>query len=237
MKFQRTFGAVFTGVGILLAIIGIIITIASTTSLNNFKEYAEKTEAVISDIALRRTSSSGSTGSNGYTTDVFVEFYANGNTVSAKLNYYSSNMRIGDSIVIYFDPRNPTIVRAEADPFIGMMLLVTLCGMGLIFSCIGAMFLVAYSKKNKLKKRLIENGRYIFADIVNVQQDHSIKINGRYLFIIECKYSDGVNDYRYASYPINYDPTHLIGTKIRIWIDRMDNAVYYVDTDSIKPGI
>lgn len=84
-----------------------------------FFKHAEKTIAYISKIETRRDSLSHKKSSHRSTHhDVYVTYEVNG-TVYEDIHFdkYSSDMKYGDKVTIYYDPKNPKYIKSKTNTF------------------------------------------------------------------------------------------------------------------------
>ena len=122
---------IFTLVGIAAFIGGFFIQ----NDNNKFMKTAEKTSAVITDIN-ETSSSRDSDGDTTYNYDVIVSFVVNGVTYKGNLGSYNSDMRVGNSQTIYYNPSNPKEFMSSDADFMGYIIV----SVGAIF-ILGGIFL------------------------------------------------------------------------------------------------
>ena len=108
-------GCIFIAVGVLLYKVD-----------SKYKKYGIETTAVIEEI------SSHIGHKNRREHDVIVSYYAGDQHYEEELGYYSSSMRIGDEVTIYYLPDNPRKISKKG----GIMLLT------IIFSSIGGLMAI-----------------------------------------------------------------------------------------------
>ena len=96
-----------------------------------------------------------------------------------------------------------------------------------------------YEKRKK--EKLIANGKYIYADIVdidvNVYQKVQIDRISMNPYFIVCKYVEANGkEYLFKSKSLLYNPSALITEKqLKVYVDLKNPKKYYVDTSSILP--
>ena len=116
-------------------------------------------------------------------------------------------------------------------------------GMGLLFLTLGIVFLVLEIKKHNLSKRLLAEGYYIYAEVLEVNQNFNIQYgNHGHPYIIRCGYTDETGTLHvFKSRNITrYPGNDLIGQQVRVYLDRNDYSNYknyYVDIDEILPKV
>ncbi|BBF42311.1 hypothetical protein lbkm_0993 [Lachnospiraceae bacterium KM106-2] len=116
------------------------------------------------------------------------------------------------------------------------MLLVT-GGIGVIFLLIGVIGLMVTNKKEKMKRKLKETGRAIYASILTVEQNRNIIINGRCPYQIIAQYVDESTKtiYQYKSEYISEYPSYAKeGENVRIYIDPENKKKYFMDVESLS---
>ena len=118
------FKNVFLAVGALFLLVSSIflgVSCAMFVNTSYFQKNGIMTEAVIDDIQ------------DG---DVWIWYSADNGNFSGPLGYYSSSMRTGDTVPIYYDPENPGRIHAVGSDVLTMIFLAI--GL-LLFICGGAM--------------------------------------------------------------------------------------------------
>lgn len=131
---RRTFtivGSIFMLVGIIMLVVAFFIYKDST----RFYKTAEKTEATIEYIDKYREYNSTSK-KNKTRHDVYISYYTSEGEYydNVRISYYSSSMKEGKSITVYYDPDDPSDVRVKAGSNFAIWILL---GMGGIFTLIG----------------------------------------------------------------------------------------------------
>lgn len=97
-----------------------------------------------------------------------------------------------------------------------------------------------YYEKRK-KEKLIANGKYIYADIVdidvNVYQKVQIDCISMNPYFIVCKYVEANGkEHLFKSKSLLYNPSALITeNQLKVYVDLKNPKKYYVDTSSILP--
>lgn len=128
-------GIVFAFIGIVFFIVGIAIYFPFKANMKRLKEEGAYTECVISKIE-----------SYGYdddiTYDVYADFTPEGTeSITVKLNTYSSSMYIGKTIGIYYNTENPYDFMEEGGAG-NVIVLLLFCGIGLLFFIVGLIVFV-----------------------------------------------------------------------------------------------
>lgn len=124
----------------------------------------------------------------------------------------------------------------------GNVILLPVCflGLGLISLVVGLVLLYTHIASVRQKRRLIEQGHFIWADIAGFPMDYSVTINGMPMFRILARYQDPITGqvYEFASDPIRYDPSpYVISQKIKVFVDKGTNFhIYTVDISSAWPN-
>jgi hypothetical protein len=113
-----------------------------------------------------------------------------------------------------------------------LTIVFTCIGLPLLF--IGILLTIIAKKKKDAVQKLIDEGNYVMADVIDITPNMGVEVNGMPTYILMCSYVDPVTNYRYSfqSRNLTYEPKELAGTKIRVYIDKDDISHYYVDVDS-----
>ena len=110
-----------------------------------------------------------------------------------------------------------------------------------VFLIVGIICMIIYSTKKGKKEKLIANGKYIYADIVdidvNVYQKVQIDRISMNPYFIVCKYVEANGkEHLFKSKSLLYNPSALITEKqLKVYVDLKNPKKYYVDTSSILP--
>ena len=116
-------------------------------------------------------------------------------------------------------------------------------GMGSIFLVLGITFLVLEIKKRNMSSRLLAEGYYIYAEVLDVNQNFNIQYgNHGHPYVVICGYTDENGTLHiFKSRNIRqYPGNNLIGQQVRVYLDRNDYnnyKNYYMDIDEILPNV
>ena len=215
---EGVIAAVFIPLGFIFLAIGI----AALVHTFSFRASAVKTTAVITDIVRR--------GDNGF---VYIEYTANDETCTQVLDYYSSGMRVGGEVDVYYNPNNPGIIQSGGMIPFGAIF----SGIGSVFFTIGILFLIFKLKRKKLRKRLMESGRLVSAEIESVILNTKLRVNGRHPYYITCQWQDSM----FKSENLWHNPQGAIEKKglthIPLYIDEDNLKKYYVAVDDLTQDL
>lgn len=214
----------------IFAIIGIGLICGAVLILINgirFKQTAVKITATIADI----TTYYDNDGDAHY--EVFVTYSFGGQIYDGiRLGEYSSSMYVGKSISLLCDPEHPGRVKTSSGMFISS---ITLSIMGIVCLCIGGVPLFFSARKKLQKKRILANGRVLYAVVDRIGINTSQSVNGQYPYIIYCTWKDEYADvlYRFKSDNLWADPRTAFkeGREIAVYVDPTDFSKYYVDAE------
>ncbi|RKS87595.1 uncharacterized protein DUF3592 [Orbus hercynius] len=157
-----------------------------------------------------------------------------GQTVTFKSNVgtVEPSYQIGEHIEILYNPAEPD--NAAVNNFMAIWGGVIALGLfGIILFGAGIIFFWLSRRKNKLKRDMVNNGRCVTATIESVKIDKSVKVNGRYPYVIMCYWTDRLAPdtvYRFKSDNIWCNPEPYINKEtIPVFIDENNPHRYYVD--------
>ena len=225
LNLSKVFALIFLGLGLFSMIMGASVSAYSIIKFNKLKENGIKTSGVITDIVTSHSDD------ETYHT-VFVTFMTrDGKEITEELGFYSSNMYIGKPVELYYDPANPSKIAVD-NIFSRFGFLLIAGGIGLVFFIIGFVFTKKLYAFEKRKTMLISAGYSVMAEVTDISVNYKVRFNNRYPYIIHCRYSEDGREYLFESHNIWSDPSSLINSKIKVWLDRDDYSIYYVDTDA-----
>ncbi|HOM02353.1 MAG TPA: DUF3592 domain-containing protein [Acetivibrio sp.] len=219
-------GIIFAAVGLIPTIIGVILGINHF----NFLKSAVKTTAVITKIDSYRDFD----GDRHY--NVQIKYFVEGEEYYDTLGYYSSGMREGKEITVYYDPDNPENVQSTGSMISDIVLVV----IGLIFTAIGVSFIISQVNKSRLRERLMATGQLVYADINEVILNKNYTVNGKHPYIITCSWKDPYTGlfYFFNSDNIWFDPEPIIKengiTTLPVYIDPENPKKYFVSTEDVE---
>ena len=141
-KKYKLFAGIFLCVfGMAFITTGALITNKKASNLSVLKEYGIYTQATISDIQIVDTIDDAPIYS------AFVDFTTTNNNyiTRANLKYYHSNMRIGDSVNIYYCPDNPYDIASGQEPM-WLYFLIFRAGGGILALYLGLELIIKSAK-------------------------------------------------------------------------------------------
>ena len=214
--FGIIFPLVFGLVGAIFTVIGIVIYING----KQFFKTALPAEAVISDFK---------SGSDDSSTAIVTFRTQEGKELSAPLDYYSSGMKYGDRMTVYYSPQNPLKIKTRGGHLFGSICFAVI---GVVFLCIFFVFIGWKVRAGRKKDYLKRNGTLVQADITDVYENMQVTMNDRHPFRISCEYKapDG-KVYTFHSGDLWYESHELPHEgKLPVYVDPRDYSRYYVDT-------
>lgn len=117
--------------------------------------------------------------------------------------------------------------------------LLAFAAVGILFFFIGVGMLASLSRTRRLRRWLDDNGRIIQADILGVQFDTRVRVNGRCPLVLQCQARNPADGkvYVFDSDSLWFDPTpYLDGrTTMPVLVDPDNYHRYQVLTDGILP--
>lgn len=219
---------IFTVIGIVFVLIGGIICL-------NIFNYENKIETV--GIITQISSYRDSDGDINY--EVYVSYNVNGKEYESRLNSYSSSFYEGKEINIYYDKDNPNNIGVKSLD----LLFLIFPGLGLIFIILGGAGIAVKVRKNKLEKRLEENGETIYADYVKTAINTVYSVNGRHPYNIICEWNnprDG-KKYIFKSKNIWINPESIIKERniktFLVYVNLENIKQYFVDVDNLTQNV
>lgn len=140
---------------------------------------------------------------------------------------------IGAWIGFFIDRNSPSL---QTDNPVGMGIFMMLFSS--IFIAVGVWQIVKQVKSIAKGKRLLEEGRMYWAEVSNINQNTSVKINGRSPYYVECWCEDEMGMCRnFVSDEVMQLPSMLsFGAKVAVFVNPDDSEEYYVDLSKFQPA-
>lgn len=221
-KINLLFGIIFGVVGVVM----LCIIIGQLIKWNDFKKTALPAEAVITNIETVVTRDSDGDRTTKHYVD--IEYYADGKTYSGPLGYYSSGMREGDTITVYYDPDNPGYTMSKPYLMCGIMSIFLL-----VFGGIGAGFLIYEIRMYNFASSLIREDKYVYSEDWH-EEIANVRVNNVRYRMAVCTYHDSYGrEYTFNSQPYHPNKCPFYpGKQIKIYVDiEKDGTKYYVSED------
>lgn len=192
-----------------------------------FYKTAQPVTAVITDFQRTRTRPG-----KPMNTVTVIEYTINEKKISNTLGYYSSPMRHGDSITVYYNPQNPLEIKSKSG---GVMFFILFLAMGIVFVAISLGF-YSYMRCSKRKMQwLKQHGECLQAEIIDIDTNGSISVNGSHPLIVTCRLRmpDG-SEQIFKNTQVWRRKYELpeSGT-VPVYVDKNNPKRYYVDVDTV----
>lgn len=105
---------------------------------------------------------------------------------------------------------------------------------GGLFFILGIMFLTFEHRKKRRAEKLIEAGRYVWAQVTDCEPNYNVRVNRRHPYRLVASYTDGRGTtHLFKSRDLFIDgATGLVGRSVKVYADG-DFLSYYVDTEPL----
>ena len=113
---------------------------------------------------------------------------------------------------------------------------------GFLMLLVGVVCLGIHSSKNKKKNALLAKGKYVLAEVTQVEWLYIRKFKTNFIewspYSITCKYSDDTGKtYYFKSESLPYNPEDIMESNLlKVYVDLDHPKDYYVDCSSILPN-
>lgn len=107
------------------------------------------------------------------------------------------------------------------------------------FAAAGLVIILMQVRIAKRKRRLLESGKRIYAEIAEIYQDTSIYVNGNCPWRVSCRYLDEKGTIHvFRSDCLGYDPSGLLmSNMVPVYIDEERTDRYVVDLTAVLPRV
>lgn len=219
-------------VGVVLLVVGLLIGVVGPILVK--KAEVKEEDRVYTTATITRIEVYGM--DDDETHDVYVEYRVGGEKIENELNYYTSSMREGDTIEIYYDKNNVNRIGSKG----GDNLFILFPILGGIAAIIGLGLIISPLLSNQKKQKLMKTGQEVVATIRNINMNNSVVVNGKNPYILECSWvnpSDNL-EYTFKSEYLWDDPRNKIMnqniTECRVYINPNNLKEYAVDTSFLE---
>ena len=113
------------------------------------------------------------------------------------------------------------------------------CGIGALFLVIGLGLVLVDVRRRYLLRRAYNMGNCVEAEILGMETNRHMDVNGRNPSVVECAYTDAsgvVHIYRSRYLYMNVRPL-LKAKTVPVYIDRDNENIGFVDIDAVLPEI
>lgn len=168
--------------------------------------------------------------------DVYVRYEAEGQEYERELNYYSSGMRVGQKIEIYYIKGNPLRIGTKQGDALGVVIPGIL---GLVFAAVGGTTTAKSLKRSGKGNKLKETGTLVYAVYQGTEYKYTIRINHRSPYVIHAGWTDPASgtSYDFQSRYFYEDPApqlEMQGVRsIPVYINPDKPKQYYMDLDGL----
>jgi hypothetical protein len=235
---ERSVGRSYVGylIGGIFALVGLGLLIAGIFwHINNkaFFENAVEIQASITDIEIYYDSD------NEAQHEVYVKYVIGDELYEdVRLNYYSSDMRKGQKVAVWYNPNDPWEIRSKEGSNFGSLLLIIIGG---VFAGGGAIALITCQVKASQDTKRKKTGKRLQLPIAYIDVNPHITVNGFPANYIICQEQDpytGQTIQQYKSKNIFRDlfSEMQVGDLVDVYVDPQNPNKYFVDVDSVQPN-
>lgn len=111
--------------------------------------------------------------------------------------------------------------------------------LGIVFITIAAVLAFVELKKRRQITRMLQQNRYLWAEVVEIRQNLNITINGRHPYVVTVRCQDRMGQlHSFRSRNIlHYVDRTIMGKQAKVYYADDSFKVYYVDIDPLLPNI
>lgn len=168
----------------------------------------------------------------------YVKYTVKGRVYEDYANFYSTWMKEGNNITVYYDSDFPSEFKVEGENLFTNIIIIS---MGCGFILVGVRMIKDFLKTVDIKKHVLKEGEKVEAQIKEIYINENCTINGKHPYIIVCEWihpSTGVTHKFKSKRFLNNPEKYLIGkTTMNVYVDMENPKMYYVDTEEIEEMI
>ncbi len=221
-------GGIFALVGLGLLLGGIF----WRSNNKAFFENAVEIHATITDIGIYYDSDGEAQH------EVYVKYVIDDELYEdVRLGYYSSGMREGQKVAVWYNPEDPWEIRSKEGSSFGSLLLII---MGGVFAGGGAAALIICQVNASKDKKRKKTGKRLQLPIAYIDVNPHVLVNDFPAHYIICQGQDP-----YTGQAIQYRSKNIfrdlfsemqVGDLVDVYVDPQNPNKYFVDVDSVQPN-
>lgn len=107
--------------------------------------------------------------------------------------------------------------------------------LGVVFLCLSAVFTLLRIRKKREQARLLEEGRYVWGQITEVEFNYSVRVNRRHPQVAIVQYRDtgGTVHIFKSGNVFSYGAASLVGQQVRVFTQPPKYDPYYVEIEPL----
>lgn len=131
------------------------------------------------------------------------------------------------------------LVMMRSRPWQSGLVFLIFAGLGGVFAAVGFTIVLLQAARVRRRRRLLENGRRVYAELGEIYQDTSVTVNGRCMWRVTCRYMDERGTMHiFRSGGLDFDPSGLLtGPTIPVYLEEGRPDHYAVDLEAVLPRI
>ena len=116
---------------------------------------------------------------------------------------------------------------------------VIFCVMGIVFVTVAAVLGFVELKKRRQIDRMLQDNRFIWAEVVEINQNMNVRINSRHPYVVTVRGQDRAGQlHTFRSRNIlHYVDRSIMGKQVKVYYGDDSFKIYYVDIDALLPSI
>jgi len=160
-----------------------------------------------------------------------VRYTVSDSVYETEINFYSSSMRTGDTMTVYYDAQASQ--SAKVLFYFGSIFM----GIGGLFFLIGSIGAAVLFFRGRLKTRLREIGEAVPARVAAVRCAERVRVNGQTPYYVLCETGAVpalAGKMLKSGYVYSPLPQSLVGTSVRVYVHPNHPKRYFVDIASLQ---
>lgn len=211
------------GLAIFIAVFGVILVVAAAFIAIRSSVYRKNGIETIATITRieHETDSDGDDNAS-----VYVSYTVNGENYEGKLDYYSSFMRVGNTVKIFYMPDDPQDMISAGS---NVVLVTIMIAFGIICIGLGTTCVAVPAAKKRRLNRLKKTGRKVNARVKEFDCSGKTRVMGKNIARLVCVDPDGN---RYETRFLYDNQRYFdIETPVAVYVDPDDPEKYAIDVD------
>lgn len=116
---------------------------------------------------------------------------------------------------------------------------IIFASIGSIFLILGIVFLIIQNCKKKTAQRLMDSGKYLWAEVIELVPNYNVRVNNRHPYVARARYVDGNGTVHiFKSHNLyGYVDESVLHQQVKIYTEDNSLKKYYMDIEEVLPKV
>lgn len=116
---------------------------------------------------------------------------------------------------------------------------IIFASIGSVFLILGIILLVLRTRKKKIAERLVDGGKYLWAEVIELAPNYNVRVNNRHPYVARARYVDGNGTVHiFKSHNLyGYVDESVLHQQVKVYIEDNSFKKYYMDIEVVLPKV